>query len=70
MTIKPVAGFVFESQRLDDGFWVPRTFLWNANGKGFLILSQSVYETTEWYNFKRFKTETGDATLDTPKSQP
>ncbi len=70
MTIKPGAGFVFERQRLADGFWVPRTFLWNANGKGFLILSQSVYETTDWYNFKRFKTETGDATLAAPKPQP
>ena len=70
MAIKPGAGFVFERQRLPDGFWVPRLFLWNANGKGFLVLSKSVYETTEWYNFKRFKTEAGDATLDAPKPQP
>ncbi|MFL6208143.1 MAG: hypothetical protein ACJ74W_04795 [Pyrinomonadaceae bacterium] len=70
MKIAPGAGFVFERQRLPDGFWVPRIFLWNANGRGFLIMSMSVYETTEWYNFKRFKTEAGDATLDAPKPQP
>jgi hypothetical protein len=33
-------------------------------------MSMSVYETTEWYNFKRFKTEAGDATLDAPKPKP
>ena len=70
MKIKPGAGFVFERQRLPDGFWVPRVFLWNANGKGFLVLSKSVYETTEWYNFKRFKTEVGDATVEAPKPKP
>jgi hypothetical protein len=70
MAIKPGAGFVFERQRLADGFWAPRVFHWNANGKGFLVLSKSVYETTEWYNFKRFKTEAGDATLDAPKARP
>ncbi|HYY41107.1 MAG TPA: hypothetical protein VE775_00155, partial [Pyrinomonadaceae bacterium] len=70
MKIKPGAGFVFERQRLPDGFWVPRIFLWNADGKGFLVMSMSVYETTEWYNFKRFKTEAGDATLNAPKVEP
>src|SRR5256714_5635614 len=70
LKIKPGAGFTFERQRLPDGFWMPRIFYWNANGKGFLVMSQSVYEMTEWYNFKRFKTEAGDATLDAPKTQP
>ena len=67
MAIKPGAGFTFERQRLADGLWMPRIFIWNANGKGFLVMSMSVYEVTEWYNFKRFKTEAGDATLDAPK---
>ena len=71
LKIAPGAGFVFERQRLPDGFWVPRVFHWNASGKGFLVMSKSVYETTEWYNFQRFKSETGDVKLEAPKkSEP
>ncbi|MDQ3908721.1 MAG: hypothetical protein M3268_10320 [Acidobacteriota bacterium] len=61
------AGFVFERARLADGHWVPRFFQWNANGKGFLVMQRSVYETTEWTNYKRFRTDSDDAKLDAPK---
>ncbi|HKP71382.1 MAG TPA: hypothetical protein VJT82_00495, partial [Pyrinomonadaceae bacterium] len=62
LSIKPGAGFVFERMRLADGFWVPRLYQWNANGKAMLFMKKSVYETTEWSNYKRFKAEAGDAT--------
>ncbi|MDT7603570.1 MAG: hypothetical protein QOF61_1567 [Acidobacteriota bacterium] len=64
------AGFVFERAHMPDGYWVPRFYHWNANGKGFIFKKMSVYEMTEWSNFKRFKTESGDAKIDAPKSQP
>ncbi|MFL6228748.1 MAG: hypothetical protein ACJ741_08215 [Pyrinomonadaceae bacterium] len=64
------AGFVFERARLPEGYWMPRFYHWNANGKGFIFKKMSVYETTEWSNFKRFKSEAGDATLDAPKPKP
>lgn len=70
MKIAPGAGFAFERRRLDDGYWVPRSYHWNANGKGFLVIKRSVYEITEWDNYKRFRTESGDAKLDTPKPTP
>jgi hypothetical protein len=34
------------------------------------LQKKSVYETTEWSNFKRFKTAAGDAKIDAPKPQP
>jgi hypothetical protein len=64
------AGFVFERARLADGYWVPRFYHWNANGKGFLVMKRSVYETTEWTNFKRFRTDTGEVKIDAPKPKP
>ena len=64
------AGFVFERARLEDGYWVPRFYQWNANGKGFIFLKRSVYEMTEWVNFKRFKAESGDVKLNAPKPTP
>lgn len=69
MNVSRGAGFVFERMRLPDGFWVPRLYQWNANGKGLLIMKMSVYEVTEWSNFKRFKTEVGDDKLETPKPE-
>jgi hypothetical protein len=70
MKIKPGAGFTFERARLEDGYWVPRAYHWNADGKGFIFMKRSVYEITEWSNYKRFKTETGDARIDAPKPKP
>jgi hypothetical protein len=70
MKIAPGAGFTFERARLDDGYWVPRSFHWNANGKGFIFMKRSVYEITEWGNYKRFRTESGDVKLDSPKPTP
>lgn len=70
MNVSRGAGFVFERTRLPDGFWVPRLFQWNANGKGLLFMKMSVYEVTEWSNFKRFKTEAGEDKLDAPKQEP
>ena len=70
MKIQPGAGFTFERRRLPDGHWVPRAYHWNASGKGFVFMKLSVYEITEWDNFKRFKSETGDAKLDAPKPTP
>jgi hypothetical protein len=64
------AGFVFERARLADGYWVPHFYHWNANGKGFIFMKRSVYEITEWSNFKRFKTATGDVKIDAPQPQP
>jgi hypothetical protein len=64
------AGFVFERARLPEGYWVPRFYHWNANGKGFLVMKRSVYETTEWTNFKRFRTDTGEVKIDAPKPKP
>jgi hypothetical protein len=64
------AGFVFERARLPEGYWVPLFYHWNANGKGFIFKKMSVYETTEWSNFKRFKAVTGDAAIDAPKPKP
>lgn len=69
MNVSRGAGFVFERMRLPDGFWVPRLYQWNANGKGMLFMKMSVYETTEWSNYRRFKTEAGDAKLDAPKQE-
>ena len=69
MNVSRGAGFVFERMRLDDGFWVPRFYQWNANGKGMIFMKMSVYETTEWSNYRRFKTEAGDAKLDAPKQE-
>jgi len=69
MNVSRGAGFVFERMRLPDGFWVPRLYQWNANGKGMIFMKMSVYETTEWSNYQRFKTETGDAKLDAPKQE-
>jgi hypothetical protein len=60
------AGFVFERARLADGYWVPNFYHWNANGKGFIFMKKSVYEVTEWKNFKRFKAESGDAEIAPP----
>jgi hypothetical protein len=70
LKIAPGAGFAFERRRLDDGYWVPRSYHWNANGKGFIFVKRSVYEITEWDNYKRFRTESGDAKLDAPKREP
>jgi hypothetical protein len=64
------AGFVFERVRLAEAHWVPHFYHWNANGKGFLVMKRSVYETTEWTNFKRFRTDAGDAKIDAPKPKP
>jgi hypothetical protein len=61
------AGFVFERARLADGYWVPNFYHWNANGKGFIFMKKSVYEVTEWKNFKRFKAESGDVKIATPE---
>jgi len=69
MNISRGAGFVFERMRLPDGFWVPRLYQWNANGKGMIFMKMSVYEVTEWSNYQRFKTESGDAKLDAPKQE-
>jgi hypothetical protein len=62
------AGFVFERARLPDGYWVPNFYHWNANGKGFFFMKKSVYEVTEWKNFKRFKAEPGEVKIATPQS--
>ncbi|HLL74309.1 MAG TPA: hypothetical protein VK421_03520 [Pyrinomonadaceae bacterium] len=70
LKIAPGAGFAFERRRLEDGYWVPRSYHWNASGKGFLVMKRTVYEITEWDNYKRFRTESGDATLDAPKREP
>ncbi|MCA1631307.1 MAG: hypothetical protein LC785_16390 [Acidobacteria bacterium] len=61
------AGFVFERARLPDGYWVPNFYHWNANGKGFFFMKKSVYEVTEWKNFKRFKAESGEVKINTPQ---
>jgi hypothetical protein len=61
------AGFVFERARLPEGYWVPNFYHWNANGKGFFFMKKSVYEVTEWKNFKRFKAESGDVKIATPQ---
>jgi hypothetical protein len=61
------AGFVFERARLPEGYWVPNFYHWNANGKGFFFMKKSVYEVTEWKNFKRFKAESGDVKIATPE---
>ena len=70
MKIAPGAGFAFERARLEDGYWVPRSYHWKASGKGFLIIKRSVYEITEWGNYRRFRSEAGDAVLDAPKREP
>ena len=70
MKIAPGAGFSFERTRLEDGYWVPRSYHWNASGKGFVFIKRSVYEITEWGNYKRFRTESGDAKLDAPRREP
>jgi hypothetical protein len=70
MKIAPGAGFTFERARLDDGYWVPRSFHWNASGRGLVFMKRSVYEITEWDNYKRFRTEAGDAALDVLKREP
>ena len=70
MKIQPGAGFTFERRRLPDGYWVPRAYHWNASGRGLVFMKRSVYEITEWDNFKRFRSETGDAKLDAPKPRP
>jgi hypothetical protein len=62
------AGFVFERARLADGYWVPNFYQWNANGKGFIFLKKSVYEVTEWKNFKRFKAESGEVKIAPPQT--
>ena len=69
MNVSRGAGFVFERMRLPDGFWVPRLYQWNANGKGMIFMKMSVYEVTEWSNFKRFKTEVGEDKLEPPKQE-
>jgi hypothetical protein len=61
------AGFVFERARLKEGYWVPNFYHWNANGKGFFFMKKSVYEVTEWKNFKRFKAESGEVKIATPQ---
>lgn len=70
MKIAPGAGFAFERRRLDDGYWVPHSYHWNANGRGLIFVKRSVYEITEWGNYKRFRAESGDAKLDAPKREP
>lgn len=70
MKIQPGAGFTFERRRLPDGYWVPRAYHWNASGRGLVFMKRSVYEITEWDNFKRFRSEAGDAKLDAPKPRP
>ena len=65
-SIKPGAAFVFEQTRLADGVWLPRFSQANASVKLLLFAGTTINETHEFSNYKRFSTETKDATLDAP----
>lgn len=74
MSIRPGASLVYEAQRLPDGFWVPRLYQINANGKALLFSELNVLETWEWSDYKRFRVSADEAIInqpsDTQEQQP
>lgn len=73
-SIRPGAAIVYEGQRLPEGLWMPRFYQLNANGRALFFSEINVLETTEWSDFKRFRTSTDAgiiaAPTDTPEPQP
>jgi hypothetical protein len=66
MNIRPGASLVYEAQRLPDGFWVPRLYQINVNGKALLFSELNVLETWEWSDYKRFRVSTDEAIINSP----
>lgn len=73
-SIRPGAAITYEGQRLPEGLWMPRFYRLNANGRALFFSEINVLETTEWSDFKRFRTSTDAgiiaAPTDTSEPQP
>jgi hypothetical protein len=66
LSLKPGAAFVLEQTRLEDGVWLPKFAQANLSYKLLLLAGGTVNKTSEWSDYHRIKTETGDYKLDAP----
>lgn len=69
-SIRPGSAIAFEQMRMPDGVWLPRFSQISASAKLFFFAGFRLDATREYSNYKRFTTQTGDATLDAPRQPP
>lgn len=68
LSLRPGAGFVIEQTRMEEGVWLPRLAQVNLSVKVLLFGGGDVNKTFEWSDYKHFKGDVGDYTLEAPKA--
>lgn len=66
-SVRPGSSFAFEQTRMADGVWLPRFAHISAAARLFLFAGMRFDGTRAYSDYKRFSTNTIDATLDAPK---
>jgi hypothetical protein len=65
-SVRPGSAVVLEQTRLEDGVWLPRFEQINASAKIFLFAGFRIDAIREYSNYRRFSTNVGDATVESP----
>ncbi|MBA3354506.1 MAG: hypothetical protein H0U18_00910 [Pyrinomonadaceae bacterium] len=68
LSLRPGAGFVIEQTRMEEGVWLPRLAQVNLSVKVLLFGGGDVNRTLEWSDYKHFKGDVGEYTLEAPKA--
>jgi hypothetical protein len=68
LSLRPGAAFAIEQTRLDEGVWLPKFAQANLSYKLLLFGGGNVNKTLEWSDYRRFKSEATDYTLESPKT--